>query len=185
MYQIHLFFLKKIQKWLFNEIVKDPNERSSIASNQSARRRSRSTNPEHKSQDLSASNTITDLKAAKEDADPETIPTSKEPIIKTPNSNDQLAVRLQVEDTPSNAVQQVLNLVEDYNFPIFELVSLSNNHSLFYLSRHLVVDSGLLSKLELPVDKFLRCMKHIEAGYRSELPCNVILEDFFFSNVNY
>ncbi|KAJ3152833.1 cAMP-specific 3',5'-cyclic phosphodiesterase 4D [Geranomyces variabilis] len=80
-------------------------------------------------------------------------------------------------DIPAVAIEEyytpetvpLLVRINEYNFPIFDFEQATKNRPLLVLSHHLVVQSGLLGRLQLPVDKFLNFMSEIEQGYNPEL----------------
>ncbi|KAI9015115.1 hypothetical protein BC832DRAFT_528155 [Gaertneriomyces semiglobifer] len=67
------------------------------------------------------------------------------------------------------ATLPLLVRINEYNFPIFDFAEATQNQPLLVLSYHLVVQSGLLSRMQLPVDKFVNFMWNVEGGYRKEL----------------
>ncbi|KND00117.1 uncharacterized protein SPPG_04459 [Spizellomyces punctatus DAOM BR117] len=78
-------------------------------------------------------------------------------------------VPVNVEDFYTDRTVSLLVRANEYNFPIFDFVEATSQHPLLVLSHHLVVQSGLLPRLGLPVDKFLNFMHAVEAGYNPQL----------------
>lgn len=76
-----------------------------------------------------------------------------------------------IEDYYTEQTVPLLVRINEYNFPIFDFADATKNKPLLVLSHHLVVQTGLLSRLQLPVDKFLNFMGEIEKGYNPELTC--------------
>lgn len=67
--------------------------------------------------------------------------------------------------------RNMLAKVNTYNFPIFDFAESTKNQPLLVLAKHLVVDGGLLERLQLPTDKFITFIHNIEIGYKPELRC--------------
>ncbi|OAJ42348.1 3'5'-cyclic nucleotide phosphodiesterase [Batrachochytrium dendrobatidis JEL423] len=87
---------------------------------------------------------------------------------------DSLTLSVDLDDTDvqklmNDEIRFILYQVDDFNFPIFDLADASMNRPLFFLSHHLIVESGLLARLQLPEDKFLRFITAVEAGYDHNL----------------
>ncbi|KAJ3050263.1 cAMP-specific 3',5'-cyclic phosphodiesterase 4D [Rhizophlyctis rosea] len=76
---------------------------------------------------------------------------------------------VRIEDYYTEGTIPLLTKVEEYNWPIFEFAAVTNERPLLVLSHHLIVQSGLACRLNLPVDKFMRFMNEIEMGYHADL----------------
>jgi len=63
---------------------------------------------------------------------------------------------------------QLLEKVDDYNFPIFEFCG-STPRPLLTMSYHLFVKSGLIGRLHLNTEKFLNFIKEVEEGYHTDV----------------
>jgi hypothetical protein len=68
--------------------------------------------------------------------------------------------------------RDILEKVNTFNFPVFQLDVATHRRPLSTLSTYLVVESGLLGNLSLPADKFASFIVAIEKGYDSTLSCN-------------
>ncbi|KAI8901726.1 hypothetical protein BC833DRAFT_576414 [Globomyces pollinis-pini] len=64
---------------------------------------------------------------------------------------------------------QYLEKLGNYNFPIFDFAKCTENRPLSVMSYQLVVNSGLLDRLQLSKEKFMLFMTKIELGYDSNL----------------
>ena len=71
--------------------------------------------------------------------------------------------------------REILEKIQNYNFPIFEFAKLCNNRPLFVMSHQLIVESGLLDKVKVPAQKFMNYMFSVENGYRPSLTCKSFL----------
>lgn len=71
----------------------------------------------------------------------------------------------------THTVKQLLDQIHIYDFPIFDFAEATMMRPLAVMSYQLVVESGLLSRLNLSRDKFMHFMVAIESGYRSSLTC--------------
>ncbi|KAJ3063019.1 hypothetical protein HDU98_001113, partial [Podochytrium sp. JEL0797] len=69
----------------------------------------------------------------------------------------------------SSETRSLLQRVPQFNFPIFDFTRATDNHPLLVLGHHLVLDSGLLGKLNLDPAKFVNFMSTIESGYHANL----------------
>lgn len=67
--------------------------------------------------------------------------------------------------------KELLLQIHNYHFPIFDFAEATLNRPLIVMSYQLFIQSGLLSRLNLPIGKFLNFMIAIESGYRSNLTC--------------
>lgn len=72
-------------------------------------------------------------------------------------------------------VLDYLDRIPEYSFPIFEFADATNQNPLFVMSHKLVIQSGLLSKLQFSPLKFMNFMADVEKGYDPNLTCNVSL----------
>ncbi|KAL2911343.1 isocitrate dehydrogenase (NAD(+)) idh1 [Polyrhizophydium stewartii] len=76
---------------------------------------------------------------------------------------------INIKELMTPQIQNIFLQLDDYNFPVFDLAAESNNRPLFFLAHQLVVESGLLARMQLPADKFLRFMAAVEDGYDANL----------------
>ena len=70
-------------------------------------------------------------------------------------------------------VNQFLKKTLEYNFPIFGFNEITT-WPLVVLGNHLIVESGLLKRLKLPLDKFMTFLFTIESSYDSKLTCKTL-----------
>ena len=87
-------------------------------------------------------------------------------------SNLFITKNMSIEGLRTEEVCSMLQKIPNYNFPIFDFQSISSGNPLTILSHHLIVESGLLSRLGLPVEKFLNYVVCVETAYDPSLPCN-------------
>ncbi|KAJ3273736.1 cAMP-specific 3',5'-cyclic phosphodiesterase 4D [Terramyces sp. JEL0728] len=66
-------------------------------------------------------------------------------------------------------VLEYLERIPEYSFPIFEFADATNQNPLFVMSHKLVIQSGLLSKLQFSPVKFMNFMADVEKGYDPNL----------------
>ncbi|KAJ3220320.1 cAMP-specific 3',5'-cyclic phosphodiesterase 4B [Chytriomyces hyalinus] len=69
----------------------------------------------------------------------------------------------------STETRNLLVRVPEFNFPIFDFVKSTDNHSLLVLGHHLIEESGLLNNLGLDSFKFNNFLATIEGGYHADL----------------
>jgi hypothetical protein len=77
---------------------------------------------------------------------------------------------------------ELLDRINEYNFPIFEFAESTSLRPLVVMSHELVIKSGLLDRLGLNPEKFMNFMISVESGYRSNLTCNFKLISSQFSS---
>ena len=78
-----------------------------------------------------------------------------------------------IETLRTEEICFMLEKIPDYNFPIFDFQIIAHGRPLTIMSHQLVVQSGILSRLGLPLEKFLNFIATIEMSYESTLPCNI------------
>ena len=78
-----------------------------------------------------------------------------------------------IQSLLTSEVKTMLLDIENINFSIFEFSDLTSGQPLFVMSHTLFIESGLLSRLSIPNDKFLSFMHAIESGYDSQLACTL------------
>jgi hypothetical protein len=71
----------------------------------------------------------------------------------------------------NNQCLMMLSAITDYNFPIFEFDFATQNRPLTAMAHHLIINSGLLTRLDLPRDVFSSFIIKIENGYNPNLTC--------------
>ena len=71
----------------------------------------------------------------------------------------------------TDKVIELLTKIPDFDFPIFDLHSVSAGRPLTVIGHYLVVESGLLERLGLPLDKFMQFLESVESSYDSSLSC--------------
>lgn len=65
----------------------------------------------------------------------------------------------------------MLERIPEFNFPIFDFQAVSGGRPLTIMSHKLIVESGIISRLGLSLDKFYNFVTTIEMSYDSSLPC--------------
>ncbi|EPZ36858.1 HD-domain/PDEase-like protein [Rozella allomycis CSF55] len=66
-------------------------------------------------------------------------------------------------------VSQILQKVDDWNFDIFSFDQSTNGRPLVVLSLFLFRKYALFDNLQIPEEKFMRCINSIQSGYRSDI----------------
>jgi hypothetical protein len=72
-------------------------------------------------------------------------------------------------------VHEYLSHILEYNFPIFNFAIETQCRPLTIMSHQLVIQSGLLDRLELCKEQFMNFIFSVESGYRASLPCMLSL----------
>eukprot|EP00842_Homolaphlyctis_polyrhiza_P005886 jgi/Hompol1/6299/HPOL_004922-RA len=85
------------------------------------------------------------------------------------STNTATSALVKIEDLVTDEVRIYMENVDEFNFPLFDFADAASNHPLLVMSHHLIIESGLLDRLQLPADKFLHFMASIEAGYDQSL----------------
>ncbi|KAJ3390492.1 High affinity cAMP-specific 3',5'-cyclic phosphodiesterase 7A [Lobulomyces angularis] len=67
------------------------------------------------------------------------------------------------------SIKEYLNIVDEYNWPIFEFTIATNGKPLTQLMEHICITSGLLKRLNLSEMHFLNFIENIEKGYHKDL----------------
>ena len=78
-----------------------------------------------------------------------------------------------IEDYLNEETVTLLNRIDEYNFPIFDLANATQQRPLTLIAYKVVVESGILSRLQLSTEMFFNFMIDIENGYHAELSCNL------------
>ncbi|KAL7747136.1 hypothetical protein RI367_007496 [Sorochytrium milnesiophthora] len=76
----------------------------------------------------------------------------------------------EMEELNFQALEPYQEQLCEYNFPIFDYVTASQNRPLSCMMMQLFRRSCLFESLELPQDKFWKCISTVEQGYHSDLP---------------
>jgi hypothetical protein len=84
-----------------------------------------------------------------------------------------------IDNLRTPKVVKMLERVQKYNFPIFEFAAATQNRPLVVMAHTLMIKSGLVERLQLPVSKIMNFMFSVENGYRSDLTCKT--GDFVYS----
>ncbi|KAI9208239.1 Pde4d2 in complex with inhibitor Npv [Polychytrium aggregatum] len=63
----------------------------------------------------------------------------------------------------------LLSRIGEFNFPIFDFANATMDRPLMVMTHHLVTKTGIMNRLALPMDKFLRFISTIEEGYHADL----------------
>lgn len=79
----------------------------------------------------------------------------------------------QAYDLEELAVDPLLNLITEWNYPIFELREASGDAILSEISYKIFYETGLLEAFKIPVQEFLNFFRALECGYK-ENPCKSI-----------
>ncbi|KAI8822965.1 uncharacterized protein EV422DRAFT_386421 [Fimicolochytrium jonesii] len=87
----------------------------------------------------------------------------------SPSTSGFVPEPINIQEYYSEDTQELLVKLNEYNFPIFAFEEACRSRPLLVMSHHLVVRSGLLGRLQLPVDKFINFMSEIEKGYNPHL----------------
>ncbi|KAI9092120.1 hypothetical protein DFS34DRAFT_310497 [Phlyctochytrium arcticum] len=75
----------------------------------------------------------------------------------------------QSKDNPR--VKALLATMDQWNWSIFELESVTAGRPLAIMGMHVMSVSGISDRLKIPADKMQRFMRRIELVYRPEVPC--------------
>lgn len=73
-------------------------------------------------------------------------------------------------DVDELAVDPILNLITEWDYPIFELKKVSGDAILSEMSYRIFYETGLLEAFKIPVQEFLNFFRALECGYK-ENPC--------------
>lgn len=80
----------------------------------------------------------------------------------------------QAYDLEELTVDPLLNLITEWNYPIFELREASGDAILSEMSYKIFYETGLLEAFKIPVQEFLNFFRALECGYK-ENPCKSIV----------
>ena len=85
--------------------------------------------------------------------------------------SDENEEKFDIETYLTTDTVTLLNRIDEYNFPIFELAKGTQQRPLTLVAYKIVVESGILARLNLQTEIFLNFMIDIENGYRADLSC--------------
>lgn len=83
----------------------------------------------------------------------------------------------QAYDVEELAVDPLLNLVTEWDYPIFDLKAASGDAILSEMSYRIFYETGLLEAFKIPLQEFLNFFRSLECGYK-EKPCESFLISF-------
>lgn len=79
---------------------------------------------------------------------------------------------IHIDTLKTEAVCSMLERIPEFNFPIFDFQTISEGRPLTIMSYQLIVESGIISRLGLSLEKFYNFITTIEMSYDASLPCN-------------
>lgn len=77
-------------------------------------------------------------------------------------------------DLEELTVDPLLNLISEWDYPIFELREAAGDAILSEISYRIFYEAGLLEAFKIPLQEFLNYFRALECGYK-EKPCKIIL----------
>lgn len=92
------------------------------------------------------------------------------PLVSSLDSSGRYIVTDMAYDLEELSVDPLLNLINEWDFPIFEMQDVAGDAILSEMSYRIFVETGLFEAFKIPIQEFLNYFRALDKGYR-EKPC--------------
>ena len=95
------------------------------------------------------------------------------PMVPSLDSSGRYVVMDMAYDLEELSVDPLLNLINEWDFPIFEMQDVAGDAILSEMSYRIFLETGLFEAFKIPVQEFLNYFRALDKGYRDK-PCKHI-----------
>lgn len=95
------------------------------------------------------------------------------PMVPSLDSSGRYVVMDMAYDLEELSVDPLLNLINEWDFPIFEMQDVAGDAILSEMSYRIFFETGLFEAFKIPVQEFLNYFRALDKGYRDK-PCEYI-----------
>lgn len=92
------------------------------------------------------------------------------PLVSSLDSSGRYIVMDMTYDLEELSVDPLLNLINEWDFPIFEMQDVAGDAILSEMSYRIFLETGLFEAFKIPIQEFLNYFRALDKGYR-EKPC--------------
>jgi cGMP-inhibited 3',5'-cyclic phosphodiesterase A len=92
------------------------------------------------------------------------------PLVPQLDKNGHYAIDGTIYDLEELSTLPLLCRIDEWDYPIFELVAQTGDAILSKMSYHVFLEAGLLEAFKIPIPEFLNYFRALEKGYRNK-PC--------------
>lgn len=105
------------------------------------------------------------------------------PMVPSLDSFGRYVVMDMAYDLEELSVDPLLNLINEWDFPIFEMQDVAGDAILSEMSYRIFLETGLFEAFKIPVQEFLNYFRALDKGYRDK-PCKHTFDIYFKEKSN-